>query len=233
MALAEYLRSVWKRLSGRRDQPAAGGLRRRDVLALLGGAGLGWIWRRTGLRSAKAALPVRPPGSAPDPLVQGLCARCGNCMRACPEGIIVPDLGSGGAGSWLTPRLDFSRRYCNEWCRACTAVCPTGALARLTLDDKREWALGKARVDPGRCLAWAHGEYCTVCHEFCSYQAIRIVEHNGVNCPEVDESLCRGCGACQCNCPVIPDRAIVVEARAQGPITGPAKAAKVHEAKTN
>ena len=137
-------------------------------------------------------------------------------MRACPEGIIIPDLGTGGPGSWLTPRLDFSQRYCNEWCRVCTGVCPTGAIGRLSLEAKRALSIGTARVNRTRCLAWNEKQYCMVCHEFCSYQAVRILEHNGVNCPEVDEALCRGCGACQSHCPAEPVRAIIVHTHATG-----------------
>ena len=139
-------------------------------------------------------------------------------MRACPEGIIIPDLGAGGPGSWLTPRLDFSQRYCNEWCRACTSACPTGAISHLSLEAKRALSIGTARVDRTRCLAWNEAQYCMVCYEFCSYQAVRIVKHNGVNCPEVDETLCRGCGACQSHCPAELFPAIMVHTHEQAPV---------------
>ena len=199
--------------------PAGRGIAgRRMFLALIFGAGLGWMLKRVGAPCPGPGAPIRPPGAVANHVLDGLCARCGSCMRACPEGIIVPDLGTGGPGSWLTPRLDFSQRYCNEWCRACTGACPTGAIGRLSLDAKRALAIGTARVERSRCLAWNDAQYCMVCHEFCSYQAVRAVEHKGVNCPEVDEALCRGCGACQSHCPADPVRAIVVHAREQAPL---------------
>ncbi|MBU4365858.1 MAG: 4Fe-4S binding protein [Verrucomicrobia bacterium] len=188
---------------------------RRMFLALAFGAGLGWVLKRMGTFCLGPDGPIRPPGAVAEPVLWGLCSRCGSCMRACPEGIIIPDLGTGGPGSWLTPRLDFSQRYCNEWCQLCTGVCPTGAIRRLSLEAKRALSIGTARVDRTRCLAWNEAQYCMVCHEFCSYQAVRIVEHNGVNCPEVDEALCRGCGACQSHCPAEPVRAIVVHTHEQ------------------
>lgn len=191
---------------------------RRMFLALVFGSGLGWVLKRTGALCPGAGRPVRPPGVVTEPLFWGLCSRCGSCMRACPEGIIVPDLGAGGPGSWLTPRLDFSRRYCNEWCQRCTDICPTGAIGRLSLEAKRALSIGIAQVSRARCLAWKDAQYCMVCHEFCSYQAVRIVTHNGVNCPEVDEILCRGCGACQCHCPADPFPAIIVQAREQASV---------------
>jgi len=188
---------------------------RRAFLVLAFGAVLGWVLKRMGIHYPAPGGPIRPPGAVTEKMLQGLCSRCGSCMRACPEGIIIPDLGIGGPGSWLTPRLDFSRRYCNEWCRICTGVCPTGAIRRLTLEAKRALSIGMAQVDRTRCLAWNDAQYCVVCYEFCSYQAVRIVEHNGVNCPEVNEARCRGCGACQSHCPAEPSRAIVVHARGQ------------------
>lgn len=191
---------------------------RRMFLAMVFGAGLGWVFKRMGAPCPGTDGPIRPPGAVAEPVLRGLCARCGSCMRACPEGIIIPDLGTGGPGSWLTPRLDFSRRYCNEWCRLCTGVCPTGAIGRLSLETKRALSIGTARVDRTRCLAWNEGQYCVVCHEFCSYQTVRIVEHNGVNCPEVDEAQCRGCGACQSQCPAEPLPAIMVHAHEQVPV---------------
>lgn len=199
--------------------PVGGGvIRRRTFLALAIGAGSGWMLKLTCQKCHGPEGPIRPPGAMPEQQLQGLCSRCGSCMRACPEGIIVPDLGSGGIGSWLTPRLDFSRRYCNEWCRVCTGVCPTGTIGRITLDAKRDLAIGTARVDRSRCLAWRDAQYCMVCHEFCSYQAVRILEHKGVNCPEVDERRCRGCGSCQSHCPAEPNRAIIVYAREQATV---------------
>lgn len=190
---------------------------RRVFLVLAFGAVLGWVLKRIGIHCPGPDGPIRPPGAVAEPILRGLCSRCGSCMRACPEGIIIPDWGIGGPGSLLTPRLDFSQRYCNEWCRVCTGVCPTGAIRRLSLETKRALSIGTARVDRTRCLAWNEAQYCIVCHEFCSYQAVRIVEHNGVNCPEVNEVLCRGCGACQSHCPAEPVRAIVVYTRKQVP----------------
>ncbi|MFA5044290.1 MAG: 4Fe-4S binding protein [Kiritimatiellia bacterium] len=204
---------------GSLSAPAGGGIAgRRIFLALLFGTALGWVLKRKGVFCLGPDGPIRPPGAVAEPVLWGLCSRCGSCMRTCPEGIIVPDLGTGGPGSWLTPRLDFSRRYCNEWCRLCTGACPTGAISRLALEAKRALSIGTARVDRGRCLAWRDAQYCMVCHEFCSYQAVRIVEHNGVNCPEVDKALCRGCGACQSRCPAEPIRAIVVHTHEQAPV---------------
>ena len=67
-------------------------------------------------------------------------------------------------------------------------------------------------MDKKTCIAWEKGEYCVVCQEYCPYQAIVEVEQKGVLCPVVDEKKCRGCGACESQCPALPV-AIVVEGR--------------------
>jgi formate hydrogenlyase subunit 6/NADH:ubiquinone oxidoreductase subunit I len=105
--------------------------------------------------------------------------------------------------------------YCDEDCNECGKVCPTGAIGRLTLDAKRNTGIGIARIDRKLCIAWEKGSYCVVCDEHCPYKAIGLVPRNGVNCPEVREDRCRGCGLCQVKCPALGTKAIVVEGIAQ------------------
>ncbi len=183
-------------------------LGRRTFLFLLGGAGAGAAARMIGAWRPAGAL--RPPGAVGEDVFRSLCARCGNCFRACPQNIIVPDLGKTGLAGVFSPTLDFRNSYCDEWCNECGKVCPTGAIRRLTLEEKRLDVIGNAAINREKCLAWKYGNYCMVCQEFCPYQAIESEEHGGVNCPVVNEKACRGCGACQSQCPAQPDMAIVV-----------------------
>lgn len=187
---------------------ASGRFGRRSFAWALGGLAAGGILRAWAGRPA--APPLRPPGAVGEDRFNGLCARCGNCLRACPANIIRPALGAAGLAGVLTPVLDFQGDYCHESCVACTQVCPTGAIRRTALASKPDLTIGTARVRRDWCIAWEHGEYCMVCDEFCPYKAVRAVQHGGVNCPEVDPNLCRGCGACQCQCPADPGPAIVV-----------------------
>ena len=189
------------------------GLGRRGFLALLAGAGMGWVLRL--IQSHTRMTAIRPPGAVSESQFTGLCTRCGNCIQVCPEHIIVPDMGESGVCGLLTPVLDLSHRYCDEWCNECTKVCPTGAIRNLTLDTKRNLSIGTAYIDKSSCIAWTDGKYCMVCQEYCPFQAITAVEHKGVNCPQVDEFVCRGCGACQSQCPALPVKAIIVQGIAQ------------------
>ena len=191
--------------------PAGGGLRRRGFLGI--GVALGAL-AALGGRGRASAAPVRPPGAAPGNSFLGLCSRCGACFRACPHGIIEPDLGEGGFAALLAPRLRFDGRYCSEWCRECTRVCPTGAIRGLSLEAKRRTALGLAVVNRDACLAWTEGQHCMICDEYCPYDAIVAVTVNGISCPTVDEKVCAGCGACESQCPVSPEKAIQVRGHA-------------------
>lgn len=197
------------RLTGRKSLrvPAVPG--RRLALGLLAGGVASMALRAAGRR---APTPVRPPGAEPEERFGGVCARCGNCFRICPQKIIQPDIGDGHAATLLTPRLNFSSHYCDEWCHACGEVCPTGALSALDLDAKRHRKIGTAAVTREDCIAWERGGYCMVCQEFCPYLAIEETQHGGVACPTVAADRCRGCGACEAHCPARPRRAIHVEA---------------------
>jgi len=118
----------------------------------------------------------------------------------------------------LTPVIKFrsqnpqQERFCSKECVACTRVCPTGALKMLSVKEKEETSIGVAKLDKVKCIAWEKQEYCVVCQEFCPYQAVIEEEHKGVNCPIIDEAKCRGCGACESQCPALPI-AIIIERR--------------------
>jgi ferredoxin-type protein NapF len=186
-----------------------------------------WLGRRLFLGGCAGALgvllvnkaraskppPLRPPGALPEAQFTGVCIRCGNCAQTCPSRVIQPDLGASGLAGWLTPLLRFDDGYCREDCYRCGQVCPSGAIARLTLADKRRRIIGPAQVDLDTCLL-ANGRECTACLKGCPYQAILMHSPDGgfSNEPRVDLARCNGCGACEAVCPVRPRRAIRVVA---------------------
>ena len=191
---------------------APSALPRRAVLASLPAAVAGVVAERAfGPNGRK---PLRPPG-ADLARINALCARCGNCMRACPYQLIRPDLGDSGLDGlftpvlWLRGRNPDQEQYCFQDCVACTQVCPTGALRPLTVAEKHRRPIGLAVIDRKKCLAWEKQEYCAVCDEYCPYKAVKLVKRGEVMCPAVEPSSCRGCGACESACPADPVAIVV------------------------
>lgn len=194
----------------------SGAMARRTLLAAVPVAAAALVTKKA--VGANAAGGIRPPGA--DLLrFNSLCARCGNCMTACPFHLIHPDFGETGIDGLFSPVIhlrgasgcpDDMSDYCSQECAKCTQVCPTGALKPLTLLQKHAVPIGLAEIDRTKCIAWKSSKLpkddegrsdCAVCDEYCPYKAVALESHNGVNCPVVVADKCRGCGACEAGCP--------------------------------
>ncbi len=193
--------------------------RRRVLLGALGGAvsaavaHAGPLPAMTGiLKPPNQTDLIRPPGALPEWDFLALCVRCGECLAACPTGVLQPVWFQSGPLGLFSPRIAPWMGYCDPSCRRCGQVCPTGALRLLEPAD-RIWAkTGTAVIDRRRCLAWEEGKSCLVCDEVCPYDAVDFHMEPGlaVAAPHVAEDRCSGCGACQRFCPVIGRSAIYV-----------------------
>lgn len=155
---------------------------------------------------------IRPPGSIDEVDLVKICARCGGCMKVCPNTALHPCFFESGVEGLFTPRLIPRIGYCEEYCNLCGRACPTGAIKKLSVEEKKRVKIGTARINRSRCLSWAERIVCLVCFEHCSYQAIDINEEGY---PIVKPTLCRGCGACEYKCPVDGEAAIIVYAQDQ------------------
>jgi MauM/NapG family ferredoxin protein len=180
---------------------------RRSVLsaafgAVCAGLGARWAIDASTRPSRDRHRALRPPGSMESPPFTGLCIRCGNCVRACPVQIIEPDGADGGLAGLLAPVIRFREDYCREDCHACTQVCPSGAISRMSLDEKRKARIGLAVLDASICLL-ADDRECDICARVCPFEAIDIVwnEEEYIALPQVDAAKCPGCGACEVACP--------------------------------
>ncbi len=209
-ALMLYAKRFQKPAAGTAPAPqalTATSVGRRTVLAALTAGIAGGVTRR--VTASRRCAVIRPP-SADAERFNALCARCGNCMKACPYQLIQPDLGESGIDGLFTPVLKFRSQdalqesYCFQDCTKCSQVCPTGALHPLTVEEKHARPIGLAVVDRKKCLAWAQNEFCVVCDEYCPYKAIIVEKHGEVMCPIVDPAKCRGCAACESACPGEP-----------------------------
>ncbi|MFH1594140.1 MAG: 4Fe-4S binding protein [Candidatus Omnitrophota bacterium] len=159
---------------------------------------------------------IRPPGASKEERLLSRCIRCGNCMKVCITNGLQPVMFESGFEGMWTPRLIPEIGYCEYNCTLCGNVCPTGAIPRLPLAEKKRTKLGIARVDRGTCLAWEYKTDCIVCEEHCPVpeKAIKleaeIVNGRELLKPVVDRTLCIGCGICQNKCPQRPVRSIRV-----------------------
>lgn len=210
------------------DDPPTGEtpLGRRGFLSLAAGAAASLVGGAAAVGGVKvwgaklddpnATLPVRPPGSVPEPQFLQLCIRCGECFKACPNNVLQP-LGfeQGWEGLW-TPQVVADWAGCESSCNACGQVCPTGAIRALPLEEKKVARMGLAIVDQKTCLPFAGREACQLCVDEChaaGYHAIEFtrvgtevdsdglpVEGSGYLAPVVLADRCVGCGLCQTRC---------------------------------
>jgi ferredoxin len=198
-------------------------LSRRGLL----GAGLGGVAAFVATRHAFGAglgdpgrrLPIRPPGSVPEPSFLALCIRCDACIKACPNDCLQPmGFGQGLEGLW-TPEVVPRWSGCEPSCNNCGQVCPTGAIRALTMDEKRAARIGLALVNERTCLPYAGREACQMCVDECraaGYHAIEFVRvhaevdekgapvpGSGLAAPVVLADKCVGCGLCETRCHAI------------------------------
>ncbi|MFP4071494.1 MAG: 4Fe-4S binding protein [Desulfovibrionales bacterium] len=194
---------------------------RRGVIASIGaGLALAFVARRgTGEYWPKGEsgniMPqglIRPPGAVPEIEFLNLCTRCGLCIKVCPTNMLQPAGYGTGFSPYLSPLAVSRRGPCEPDCNQCGQVCPTRAIAPLSVTEKPWAKMGTARVIPNKCLAWEFDRACLICDEACPYDAISLVPAPGltVAVPVVDEFKCAGCGWCEFRCPVVAKAAIVV-----------------------
>ncbi len=116
------------------------------------------------------------------------CSRCNQCIKACETNIIVK--GEGGF-----PEINFEEGECT-FCGKCAEVCPEPLFGAR---ENSPWQQVAAIGD--KCLA-LQGVECRVCGDNCEYAAISFrLQIGGSAKPQLNESLCVGCGACIKPCP--------------------------------
>lgn len=177
-----------------------GGVGRRHVLAAACAAGAGLALRQLAGGGHRPYL--RPPGAGAELDFLSACCRCGSCRRACPAGILAPDLDITRPAGLMAPRVTFARSYCLPDCVACGEVCPTGAIRPFEVADKPRLFIGRAVVRVEGCRL-TEGMECDQCARICPYDAVRVVTSDDgfAEAPEVVAERCVGCGACVVACP--------------------------------
>lgn len=141
------------------------------------------------------------------------CTGCQLCVEACPNGVLRP---SGGLITLLQPEMGFERGYCRPECVACSEVCPTDAIVKITVPEKSSIQVGHAVWIRENCIVLRDEQDCDNCARHCPTDAITMVPSDPDNrrsrkIPAVNVERCIGCGACENLCPSRPFSAIYVE----------------------
>ena len=191
---------------------------RRKMLIAAGAAGI------AGLAAGKLLLKksphrktaILPPGAGSEEEFLARCTGCGLCVANCYGNCLQPATDEYGWRGFMLPVMKFSGSHpgkCEYECSRCINRCPTGALKKMSLQEKKLCRIGMAEFFPQRCLAYMDGEPCGACAEHCPTGALKMVPgpQQGATIPKVTAELCIGCGNCQYACPVTP-QAIVVNA---------------------
>lgn len=162
----------------------------------------------TSKRVPTRAIALKPAGARSLKHFSAHCTACGLCVSACPNQVLRP---SNGLLTLMQPEMSFERGYCPENCTRCSEVCPTGAIEKITAEERLDTQIGHAVWIKENCVVISDGVACGNCAKHCPTNAILMVETPEGTVPAVDETLCIGCGKCEYVCPARPFSAIYVE----------------------
>jgi len=229
-----YSRKLWAKESDI-DPTAVPDPARRKFLKKTGSSGAGVALALVSAPVARAAqslapnlqplAPAAPPGAVSLVRFLSSCTACGLCVSKCPSGVLRPSIVKYGPRGFLMPYLDYDASYCQYDCTLCTDLCPTGALKKLTLDDKRLVQMGTAALVTEKCIVFTKKTACGACAEHCPTGSVRMIPApTGIPEPAFDSAICVGCGACHHICPAEPDKSITVTGKSvQGKALPPTK----------
>lgn len=140
---------------------------------------------------------ILPAGAGNPGEFASRCLNCNLCVAGCPMRIIKK-----ASADYPAVHIDYAESFCDYDCHNCSAVCPSGAIKKISLAEKRKTQIGLAAVDENACIK------CGICVMKCPRQI--ICRKNG-GFPQIDAKGCIGCGACQNTCPVNAITVIPVE----------------------
>lgn len=129
---------------------------------------------------------ILPPGAGNKEEFINKCLNCNLCVNNCPNKIIKK-----ADSSYNAVHLDYSEGFCKFDCHKCSQVCPSGAIKKISLEEKQKTRIGMAMINEDKCSK------CGLCAFACPVHAI-IIEEGKV--PVLNAVKCIGCGACKNVC---------------------------------
>jgi polyferredoxin/ferredoxin len=189
--------------------------RRRWIAAAIAGVAVVPLVKTTRTTGQLSSRSLRPPGALPEDQFLDRCIRCQECVQVCSStgGCLQPSLVESGWEGFWSPIAKMRAGYCEYQCNLCSKVCPSGAIHKITLDDKQVRPMGRAFFDRNRCIPYDRLEDCLVCEEHCPTpeKAILFDERETrrpdgsvvtIKFPYVRLDRCIGCGICEYICPL-------------------------------
>lgn len=129
---------------------------------------------------------ILPPGAGDKERFLNSCLNCNLCVENCPNKIIQKASSEYGA-----VQLDYSKNPCKFDCKKCSEVCPSGAIRRISLEEKQKTRITMAMINEEKCSK------CGLCVSACPAHA--IIKPDGKT-PILNAQKCIGCGACKHAC---------------------------------
>ena len=94
-------------------------------------------------------VPVTPPGSKSVKHFYQHCTACQLCVAECPNNVLRP---SGKLDHLMQPEMSYEKGFCRPECTRCSELCPAGAIEKISREEKTQYHIGTARVNPDLCL---------------------------------------------------------------------------------
>ena len=157
-------------------------------------------------------VPLTPPGSRSVKDFYRHCTGCQLCVAECPNNVLRP---STDLEHLMQPQMSYEKGFCRPECTRCSELCPAGAIEKITREEKTQYHIGTAQVNPELCLMATGKSACGKCSQACPSGAINLVAYGENRIPAIAEEVCTGCGACEYLCPVRPISAITVNGKYQ------------------
>jgi ferredoxin len=134
--------------------------------------------------------PVTPPGSLSLNHFTQTCTACHVCISSCPSQVLQPSFLQYGLAGLLQPTMDFEASYCNYECTVCTEICPSGAIRKMTVEEKKLSQSGKVVFIKQNCVVFTENTDCGACTEHCPTKAVTMVPYKNSRMPEVKPEYC-------------------------------------------